>query len=117
MTALAVNAKRKDDLAVECFRRSVAQVHGERLAMALPEFNSQGDLPEGVHRAPLDEILARFGGQTPARRAATASLLRIHHLAKGTGNLERFIIFGSYITTKAEPNDVDIVLVMADDFQ
>jgi hypothetical protein len=31
--------------------------------------------------------------------------------------LERFIIFGSYITSKLEPNDVDIVLVMRDDFE
>ena len=28
----------------------------------------------------------------------------------------RFVIFGSYITAKPEPNDVDIILVMTDDF-
>ncbi|MDI6791732.1 MAG: hypothetical protein QME81_02530 [bacterium] len=31
--------------------------------------------------------------------------------------LERFIIFGSYVTTKPDPNDVDIVIVMRNDFQ
>jgi hypothetical protein len=30
--------------------------------------------------------------------------------------LERLIIFGSYITTKPNPKDVDIVLVFNDDF-
>ena len=30
--------------------------------------------------------------------------------------LERLILFGSYITAKPDPNDVDIILVMRDDF-
>jgi hypothetical protein len=29
--------------------------------MALPEFNEAGDLPRGVHRATLDEVVRRFG--------------------------------------------------------
>lgn len=37
-------------------------------------------------------------------------------LARNTSRLERFIIFGSYVTAKADPNDVDIVLIMHDDF-
>ena len=41
---------------------------------------------------------------------------RIHQLASATGKLELFIVFGSYVTTKAEPRDVDVVLVMKDDF-
>jgi hypothetical protein len=47
--------------------------------MALPSFDSLGDLPEGLHRATLSEVLARFAGGTRARQAATASLLQIHH--------------------------------------
>jgi predicted nucleotidyltransferase len=43
--------------------------------------------------------------------------LRVHELASGTGKLECFIIFGSYVTAKPDPNDVDIILVMRDDFQ
>ena len=29
--------------------------------MALPAFDSRGDLPEGVYRATLAEVIARFG--------------------------------------------------------
>ncbi|MDX6402590.1 MAG: hypothetical protein QOH70_45 [Blastocatellia bacterium] len=43
-------------------------------------------------------------------------LLEIHRAAKATAHLDRFIIFGSFVTTKAHPNDVDILLVMRDDF-
>src|SRR5262249_60811009 len=48
--------------------------------------------------------------------AATAILQRIHSLAIATGKLERLVIFGSYVTAKPEPHDVDVVLVMKDDF-
>jgi hypothetical protein len=85
--------------------------------MALPDFSDGGDLPEGVHRATLEEITERFGGGHEQRKAVTLRLIRIYQLAVATGQLERFIIFGSYITRKPEPNDVDIVLVMHDDFE
>jgi hypothetical protein len=84
--------------------------------MTLPPFDNQGDLPDGLYQASLAEVLARFGQGSEARQAATATLQRVHHLAAATGKLERFVIFGSYITAKPEPRDVDIVLVMKDDF-
>src|ERR1700740_932677 len=84
--------------------------------MALPEFNALGDLPEGLHKATLAEVLERFGPGSEARQKATAALQRIHQLSSTTGKLERFIVFGSYITAKPDPHDVDVVLVMKDDF-
>ena len=84
--------------------------------MALPEFNDQGDLPLGLHKATLTEVLERFGSGTEARQEATVVLQMIHQRVAATGKLERFVIFGSYITAKPEPHDVDVVLVMQDDF-
>jgi hypothetical protein len=84
--------------------------------MPLPEFNSLGDLPEGVHCATFDETLARFGQGSLQRQLVTVRLSRIYELARRTGKLERFVIFGSYVTAKPDPNDVDIILVMRDDF-
>jgi hypothetical protein len=85
--------------------------------MSLPEFNAQGNLPVAVHLATLEEVLARFGNGTKQREAVTARLLNIHQLAKATGKLLRFVIFGSYVTSKPNPNDVDIILVMSNDFK
>jgi hypothetical protein len=82
----------------------------------LPQLNLTGELPEGVHQATIDEVMAQFGSGTPQRRAVTARLQRIYDLARTTGKLERLILFGSYITAKPDPNDVDIILVMRDDF-
>ncbi|MCC6420235.1 MAG: hypothetical protein IT429_18525 [Gemmataceae bacterium] len=41
---------------------------------------------------------------------------RVYQLAAATGRLARFVVFGSFVTTKAEPNDVDVVLLMEDTF-
>ena len=85
--------------------------------MPLPELDRYDDLPVGVHQASLDEVIARFGHGTPQRQLVTTRLLRICDLARGSGKLERFVIFGSYVTAKPNPNDVDIILIMRDDFR
>jgi len=38
-------------------------------------------------------------------------------LAKRTGHLQRFVIFGSYVTAQPNPNDIDVVLVINDAFR
>jgi hypothetical protein len=85
--------------------------------MPIPEFDSNGDLPAGVHHASMEEIVARFGASTLKRRFVTTTLLEIYQLVKTTGKLDRFVIYGSYVTAKPEPNDVDIFLVMTEEFE
>jgi hypothetical protein len=84
--------------------------------MPLPPFNDLGDLPAGIYKITLDDLLERFGEGTPQRQLVTQRLLRIYKLAKNTGRLLRFVVFGSYVTAKPAPNDVDIILVMHDDY-
>jgi hypothetical protein len=84
--------------------------------MPLPPFDRQGELPEGIHQAMMDEVITRFGTGTAQRELLMSYLLRIYTLVSATGKLERFIIFGSYVTAKADPNDVDVFLVMAEAF-
>lgn len=43
-------------------------------------------------------------------------LERIYGMARESGHLKRFVVFGSFVTTKPEPNDVDIFMIMDDDF-
>lgn len=81
-----------------------------------PKFDDDGDLPVGIHRATLSEVLKHFGIGSPQRRVVAQRLARIYDLASGTGHLARFIIFGSFITAKSDPNDVDIFLLMEDSF-
>jgi hypothetical protein len=93
------------------------RVVGRLSRMPLPEFNEFGDLPEGNYRASLEEVIGRFGAGTPQRQAVTSRLRRIHKLAVATGYLDRIVVFGSYVSDVSEPNDVDVILVMRNDFR
>ena len=84
--------------------------------MPLPDMTNHGELPAGVHPASMKETLARFGTGHPQRIAVGERLDRIYQLAASTGHLARFVVYGSFVTDKAEPNDVDVFLVMDDDF-
>jgi hypothetical protein len=85
--------------------------------MVWPDFNEVGDLPVGVHRAKIAEVIAHFGHATAQRTAVTARLERIYELERSTGCLQRFVIFGSYVTAEPNPRDVDVFLVMQGSFQ
>ena len=80
--------------------------------MPWPVFNELGDLPIGVYRATLADVIAHFGHGTAQRVTITARLERIYELARRTGAMQRFILFGSYVTAEPNPRDVDIFLVM-----
>ena len=83
----------------------------------LPPFTNSGDLPAGIHPAGWNEIEQRFGRGSEQRVRVFAQLRHLHELAERTERLERFLVFGSFVTTVAEPRDVDVVLVMVADFK
>jgi len=84
--------------------------------MALPPFNADGDLPIGVHRATLQEVMSRFGVQTAQRQAVALRLERIYRLAIASGPVARFVVFGSFVTDKLDPNDVDVFMLLENAF-
>ena len=86
------------------------------LQKPLPEFDDNGNLPPRIHRATLAQVFERFGQDSRHRQAVAERLKRVYELVLSTGQLARFVVFGSFVTAKAEPNDVDIVLLMEDVF-
>ena len=81
-----------------------------------PAFDNNGDLPIGIHQATLTEILQHFGTGTGQRKLLGQQLERIYMLASSTGQVARFVVFGSFVTAKPSPGDVDIFLLMEDSF-
>lgn len=81
-----------------------------------PAFNDNGDLPIGIHQATLIEILQHFGTGTEQRELIGRRLEYIFMLAHSTGKVARFIVFGSFVTAKPAPGDVDVFLLMKDAF-
>jgi len=83
----------------------------------IPEFNVDGNLPEGIHSVSDEEFLDHFATQSVRRKWLGERLREVIALAKSTGKVERIFIWGSFVTAKESPNDVDILLVMSEDFQ
>jgi predicted nucleotidyltransferase len=81
-----------------------------------PNFNEQGDLPLGIHQLTLQEVIDHFGIFTVQRQRLSKRLVRIFNFAQQSRHLHKFVIFGSFISTKPEPNDIDIFMLMENSF-
>jgi len=84
--------------------------------MSLPALWSNGYLPPGVHEATLSEIMERFGTNTPRRQVLAGRLQELVSLARATGKLRRMFIWGSFVTDKPFPRDLDVFLLMQEGF-
>ncbi|MCP3959838.1 MAG: hypothetical protein GY719_18475 [bacterium] len=82
----------------------------------IPDFRDDGCLPKGVHMATEAEVTFRFGASTPRRRRLVLRLRRWLELSRLT-NSRRFLVDGSFVTAKNEPNDIDAVVLLAEDFE
>ena len=70
-----------------------------------------GSRVQGVHLYPCTAALFFCRRSRNGRGAAIN-----YQLAASTAQLARFVVFGSFVTAKAEPNDLDVVLIMEDKF-
>lgn len=61
-------------------------------------------------------MLGRFGQGSVQRCAVADRLTRLYQLSVSTEQVARFVVFGSFVTAKTDPNDIDVMLVMKDTF-
>jgi len=88
----------------------------ESKGLVIPKFRADDYLPEGLYLASEAEIIFRFGSPTRRRRLLTIRLRRWIELARLVG-AQRLLIDGSFVTAKAEPHDIDSVILLPLDFQ
>jgi hypothetical protein len=81
----------------------------------IPDFRDDGYLPEGLHLATEAEVTFRFGSDTSRRKRLALRLRRWIDLARAV-SARRLFVDGSFVTSKPEPNDVDAVIWLPDDF-
>jgi len=74
-------------------------------------------LPAGVHLAAWEEFASRFGTSTPRRIWLVSRLRAVLSLAASTRKLRRVFVWGSFVTSKASPKDVDLLLTLEEDFE
>jgi hypothetical protein len=81
----------------------------------LPEFDKNGNLPPGIHVTAIDVVIERFSRPRYTKRGPLSEHLKtffefVSNFAVG------IYIDGSYITTKLVPNDIDIAVIVTDNF-
>ncbi|MCE0485148.1 MAG: hypothetical protein LV479_13040 [Methylacidiphilales bacterium] len=76
---------------------------------ALPPFGYHGCLPEGVHETTLDQMRERFV-INPKRTYLWERLEKFLHWATTTEKFSHAYIDGGFITSKPNPEDIDVIL-------
>jgi len=82
----------------------------------IPGFRDDGYLPDGLHAATEADVTFRFGSSSSRRRRLIIRLRRWLELSRLT-NARRFLLDGSFVSAKEHPNDIDAVVLLADDFE
>jgi hypothetical protein len=83
----------------------------------IPAFEKKsGNLPPGIHDATIEEVLERFDWRNNLSRASRSKALRDFFDFVKQFAIDVYID-GSYVTSKLAPGDVDLVVVLAEDFQ
>ena len=85
--------------------------------MPIPMLNEVGLLPPGIHGCDVDEVGARFGNfQSSDRRSTIWRRFQEYFAeARRSGIIKELLLDGSFVTAKPDPNDIDIIVVVASD--
>jgi hypothetical protein len=80
--------------------------------MPLPPLRPDGTLPPGQHQiADTNDLFVVYPATTPTRRALNDALAHCAQIMRQFTLGIVLLIDGSYLTGKAEPNDVDMALL------
>ena len=83
----------------------------------IPRLNRYGYLPQGVHKANLTEVKKSFSRSSSKRKElfkgvrSVARLLRKHKK-----HIKKFLLNGSYVTSKEAPEDFDCIVILKEGF-
>lgn len=85
--------------------------------MPIPDFEQDGFLPIGIHDCTIEEISERFGRfQISDRRPSLNEGLISYFRELRDANIGKYLIVnGSFVTSKDNPSDIDVLLVLKDD--
>lgn len=81
----------------------------------VPAFRPDGYLPQGVHVCSEADVIFRFGSSNRRRRRLARRLRQWIELGRQVG-AKRLLVDGSFVTAKEEPQDVDTVMLLPQNF-
>jgi hypothetical protein len=85
--------------------------------MPIPALNADGFLPAQIHDCTLVELRDRFGRfqGSEQRSRLCGRLEELFTAMQRSGLFEALLVDGSFVTSKAAPNDIDLVAVLRPD--
>lgn len=85
--------------------------------MPIPPLDNDGLLPVGVHLCTIEEVAATFGRfERSDRRIQLVGRLKRYFAELQSVDLVKFLILdGSFVTSREEPGDIDILLALHSD--
>jgi hypothetical protein len=86
--------------------------------MAIPLLTAAGFLPPGSHDATLAEVEAIFGRFQETERRITLFRKLSEYIAelRSLGHAREVLLDGSFVTAKASPGDIDLIVVYPEHF-
>lgn len=81
--------------------------------MPLPALLPTGYLPPGIHAATLREVQERFGAGSNVRRRQRDLLQHVVNAAHEYASIKRVLVWGSFVSSKLEPEDLDYSLIVS----
>lgn len=76
----------------------------------IPHQRPDGTLPPGIYQVTIDELLTAYPPINEQRQVLNDSLLRAVKELRRLAPSFAIYVDGSYVTSKAEPNDVDLLI-------
>ena len=85
--------------------------------MTIPELSADGILPAGIHDCTVEDIATTFGAfqESDQRPQLLKRLREFLESVKQSELASSVIVDGSFVTSKAKPSDVDMVLVLKEE--
>src|SRR5579885_1028905 len=77
----------------------------------IPPLRSDGTLPPGVHHATLAEVLITYPPRNQHRQLLNDSVTQVVDQLWRLDPTLTIFVDGSYVTGKAEPNDIDLLII------
>lgn len=86
--------------------------------MAIPDFDNNGLLPEGIHEASESELFERFRyfRSSTQRFELSRKLKEYLEEIRHSGLDIDVFVDGSFVTSEKEPSDIDLILILPVDF-
>ena len=77
----------------------------------IPPLRSDGTLPPGTHRATFADVLTAYPAVNQQRQMLNDSLVQVVNQLWRLDTTFTIFVDGSYVTGKAEPNDIDLLII------